>query len=40
VIKQSYYNHNVSEYYRTAKAFPAAIFGIFARGPEFFGVEG
>lgn len=40
VIKQSSYNSTVSEYYRTARSMPAAVFGIFAKGPEFFGVEG
>lgn len=40
VIGQSFYNREVSEYYRTARSFPASVFGIFARGPEFFGAEG
>ena len=40
VIGQSLYNREVSEYYRTAKSFPTSVFGMFARGPEFFGVEG
>ena len=40
VIRQSGYNRTVSEYYRTARSFPTSVFGIFAKGPEYFGVEG
>ena len=40
VIEKSDYNKKVTEYVRTAKSFPANIFGIFADGPEYFQAEG
>lgn len=40
VIEKSEYNGKVSEYIRTAQAFPANIFGFLAHKPEYFQVEG
>ena len=40
VIEKSEYTSRVTEFIRTKKAFPANIFGIFAKTPDYFQVEG